>query len=173
MNTEHKWKTLTKPTREVANKLNTGRVNFQLSQSKGNFNECANLRFRAQFGRESWIVCLPAGQLSFLLRTGLDALPFLLNLRHWKIQIDAKFELCDKPIIQHILNGCPMPLTQSCCIWRHDSALKEDNSFMRILTLSINWIFWSPRVDNLQKPSVYHPIRSDDNFSKTWHGKQM
>ena len=58
---------------------------------------------------------LPAGQLSFLLRAGSDTLPTPLNLKRWRIRVDAKCTLCGalSPTVLHILNGCPIALNQS------------------------------------------------------------
>ena len=69
---------------------------------------------------------MPAGQLSFLLRAGSDTLPTPLNLKRWRIRPNAKCPLCDNPwpTVQHILNGCPVSLSQGRYTWRHDSALK-------------------------------------------------
>ena len=68
---------------------------------------------------------MPAGQLSFLLRAGSDTLPTPLNLRRWRLRPDAKCLLCDNPCtVQHILNGCPVSLSQGRYTWRHDKALE-------------------------------------------------
>ena len=55
---------------------------------------------------------LPAKQLSFILRVGSDTLPTLLNLRRWKLRVDAKCTLCGSPspTVLHILNGCTVAL---------------------------------------------------------------
>ena len=57
----------------------------------------------------------PAGQLSFLLRAGSDTLPTPLNLKRWRIRVDANCTLCGalSPTVLHILNGCPIALNQS------------------------------------------------------------
>ena len=44
---------------------------------------------------------LPVGQLSFLLRAGADCLPTPLNLRRWKLRVDAICDLCGSPAITH------------------------------------------------------------------------
>ena len=69
---------------------------------------------------------MPAGQLSFLLRAGSDTLPTPLNLRRWRLRPGTKCPLCGNlwPTVQHILNGCPVSLSQERYTWRHDSALK-------------------------------------------------
>ena len=70
---------------------------------------------------------LPTGQLSFLLRAGSDTLPTPMNLKRWKIKCDEKCPLCDSPwcTTHHILNGCPVALSQGRYTWRHDCALKK------------------------------------------------
>ena len=77
---------------------------------------------------------LPAGQLSFLLRAGSDTLPTPLNLRRWRFRSDAKCPLCANPwpTTQHILNGCPVSLSQGRYTWRHDNALKKLASGLRM-----------------------------------------
>ena len=76
---------------------------------------------------------LPAGQLSFLLRAGSDTLPTPLNLKRWRIRVDAKCTLYGalSPTVLHILNGCPIALNQSRYTWRHDSVLKKFDAFVR------------------------------------------
>ena len=68
---------------------------------------------------------LPVGQLSFLLRAGADCLPTPLNLRRWKLRVDAACDLCGSPspTVHHILSGCPTALDQGRLTWRHDSVL--------------------------------------------------
>ena len=69
---------------------------------------------------------LPAGQLNFLFRAGLDCLPIPLNLHKWWIQTDPKCPLRSwpKPTSMHILNGCATALNQGRYTWRHDSVLQ-------------------------------------------------
>ena len=76
---------------------------------------------------------LPAGQLSFLLRAGSDTLPTPLNLKRWRIRVDANCTLCGalSPTVLHILNVCPIALNQSRYTWRHDSVLKKFDAFVR------------------------------------------
>ena len=76
---------------------------------------------------------LPAGQLSFLLRAGSDTLPTPLNLKRWRIRVDAKCTLCGalSPTVLHILNGCPIAFNQSRYTWRHDSVLRKFDAFVR------------------------------------------
>ena len=52
---------------------------------------------------------LPAGQLSFILRAGMDCLPTLHNLRCWRCRMDSTCLLCgsSQATTLHILNGCP------------------------------------------------------------------
>jgi len=68
---------------------------------------------------------LPAGQMSFMIRAGIDCLPTPVNLCRWKIQSDPSFPLCHtRPCtVHHILNCCPTALNQECYTWRHDSIL--------------------------------------------------
>ena len=70
---------------------------------------------------------LPAGQLSFLLRAGVDCLPSPVNLQRWRIQTDPKYPLCySKPCTtNHILNYCTAALSQGRYTWRHDSILSH------------------------------------------------
>ena len=65
------------------------------------------------------------GQLSFLLRAASDTLPTAVNLRRWSIQCDAKCLLCDctRPTTAHVLNGCPVALTQQRYTYRHYQVL--------------------------------------------------
>ena len=68
---------------------------------------------------------LQAGQLSFLLRAGTDALPTPLNLTHWKLKTDPSCPLCGhkQSTIHHILSNSPEALHQGRYTWRHDRAL--------------------------------------------------
>ena len=70
---------------------------------------------------------LPAGQLSFLIRAGIDVLPSPANLQRWRIQPDSTCSLCNsRPCtVSHILNGCPTALNQGRYTWRHDSVLSH------------------------------------------------
>ena len=70
---------------------------------------------------------LPAGQLSFLIRAGIDVLPSPANLQRWNIQPDSTCSLCNsRPCtVSHILNGCPTALNQGRYTWRHDSVLSH------------------------------------------------
>ena len=68
--------------------------------------------------------CHP-GQFSFILRAASDTLPTAVNLKRWRIQCSAKCSLCDctRPTTAHILNGCPIALSQGRFTFRHDQVL--------------------------------------------------
>ena len=68
---------------------------------------------------------LPAGQMSFLIRAGIDCLPSPVNLCRWKIQCDPSCPLCrTRPCtVRHILSSCPTAVNQERYTWRHDSIL--------------------------------------------------
>ena len=68
---------------------------------------------------------LPAGQLPFQLRAASDILPTPLNLKRWRFRVDGSCPLCSSPspTTLHILNGCPLALSQGRYTWRHDSVL--------------------------------------------------
>ena len=68
---------------------------------------------------------LPAGQLSFTSRAGMDCLPAPLNLRCWGCYMDLTCLLCgcSQPATLHILNGCPEALNQGHFSCLHDSVL--------------------------------------------------
>ena len=71
------------------------------------------------------ITSLPAGQLSFLIRAGIDCLPTPATLSRWKYQCDTSCRLCHSSscTTHHILNCCPVSLNQGRYTWRHDSIL--------------------------------------------------
>ena len=73
---------------------------------------------------------LPSGQLSFILRAGMDCLP---NLKRWKYRSDPSCPLCgsSQATSLHILNGCPTALNQGRYTWRHDSVLKSIASVIK------------------------------------------
>ena len=58
-----------------------------------------------------------------------------LNLRRWRLRVDAKCALCDHfaPTTFHILNGCPVALEQDRYTWRHDSILQKKFLIVRDL----------------------------------------
>ena len=78
---------------------------------------------------------LPAGQLSFLLRAASNTLPTPLNLKHWRFRVDGSCPLCTSPspTTLHILNGCPLALSQGRYTWRHDSVLVKLLSTIKML----------------------------------------
>ena len=76
---------------------------------------------------------LPSGQLSFMIRAASDTLPTPLNLIRWRYRTDPKCPLCRYrfPTTKHILNACPVALSQDRYTWRHDSILKKLLVFLR------------------------------------------
>ena len=70
---------------------------------------------------------LPAGQLSFIIRAGVDTLPTPANLHRWKIQSDPSCTNCgNRPCtVNHVLNHCSTALNQGRYTWRHDSVLSH------------------------------------------------
>ena len=73
------------------------------------------------------------GQLSFKIRAPLDTLPTPLNLVRWRYRTDPKCPLCRYrfPTTKHILNACPIALSQDRYTWRHDSILRKLLVFLR------------------------------------------
>ena len=69
---------------------------------------------------------LPAGLMSFLMRTGTDTLPTPLNPRQWRLRMDPSCPLCgyNQPTIHHILSNCPKALQQRRYTWWHDYTLQ-------------------------------------------------
>ena len=76
---------------------------------------------------------LPAGQLSFIIRAGIDCLPTPMTLYRWRYRTDSSCNLCKSPYctVNHILNGCPTSLSQGRYTWRHDSVLRNLFQFLR------------------------------------------
>ena len=76
---------------------------------------------------------LPAGQMSFMIRAGIDCLPTPVNLCRWKIQTDPSCPLChSRPCtVHHILNCCPTALNQERYTWRHDSILAHLSKILK------------------------------------------
>ena len=76
---------------------------------------------------------LPSRQLSFLLRAASDTLPTPLNLVRWRYRVDPTCSLCGShtSTTKHILNACPVALSQGRYSWRHDSILKKILFFLR------------------------------------------
>ena len=66
------------------------------------------------------VTSLPAGQL---ICAGIDCLP---TLSRWRFQCNKSCLLCHRPLctVHHILNCCPVGLSQGRYTWRHDSILK-------------------------------------------------
>ena len=77
---------------------------------------------------------LPAGQMSFLIRAGIDCLPSPVNLCRWKIQCDPSCPLCrTRPCtVRHILSCCPTALNQERYTWRHDSILAHLTQLLKL-----------------------------------------
>ena len=74
----------------------------------------------------NWLVTsLLVGQLSFILRGGMNCHPTPLNLRHWRYHTDPSCTLCSSshPTSLHILNGCPEAQNQGHYTWCYDSVL--------------------------------------------------
>ena len=77
---------------------------------------------------------LPAGQMSFLIRAGVDCLPSPVNLCRWKIQCDPSCPLCrTQPCtVRHVLSCCPTALNQELYTWRHDSILAHLTQLLKL-----------------------------------------
>ena len=60
------------------------------------------------------LTSLPFGQLSFIVRAGIDCLPTPMTLSRWKYRVDPSCGLCGalQCTMSHILNGCPTSLQQ-------------------------------------------------------------
>ena len=72
----------------------------------------------------SIIYDLPKGVLSFAVRSSIDFLPTLSNLKTWGKRSNARCPLCkNKETLHHILNNCSEALKQGRYTWRHDSIL--------------------------------------------------
>ena len=76
---------------------------------------------------------LPAGQLSFILKAASDTLPTPINLARWRYKTDSSCNLCHSPTptTLHILNACPVSLSQGRYTWRHDSVLNKIILFLQ------------------------------------------
>ena len=76
---------------------------------------------------------LPAGQMSCMIRAGIDCLPTPVNLYRWRMQPDPSCPLCSsRPCtVNHILNHCPTALTQDRYTWHHDSILAHIVDILR------------------------------------------
>ena len=79
------------------------------------------------------LTSLPAGQLSFLLRAGIDCLPTPVTLSRWHYQCNTSCKLCHSHscTVHHVLNCCPASLNQGRYTWRHDSVLKHLSSILK------------------------------------------
>uniref|UniRef100_A0A1X7UX59 Reverse transcriptase domain-containing protein n=1 Tax=Amphimedon queenslandica TaxID=400682 RepID=A0A1X7UX59_AMPQE len=79
------------------------------------------------------ITALPAGQLSFIIRAGIDCLPTPMTLCRWKYRTDSSCGLCNAPqcTVNHILSCCPTSLLQGRYTWRHDTVLKRLYNLLR------------------------------------------
>ena len=65
------------------------------------------------------------GHLSFILRAASDTLPTSVNLQQWHIHYDVKCSLCSNtcPTTAHVLEGCPVALSQGHFTYKHDQVL--------------------------------------------------
>ena len=73
------------------------------------------------------IICdLPRGVLSFAVRSSIDFLPTLSNLKCCGKRTNASCPLCkNNETLCHVLNNCSVSLNQSRYTWRHDSILRH------------------------------------------------
>ena len=72
----------------------------------------------------SIIYDLPKGVLSFAVRSSIDFLPTLSNLKCWGKRSNARCPLCkSNESLSHALNNCSVSLNQGRYTWRHDSIL--------------------------------------------------
>ena len=70
---------------------------------------------------------LPRNILAFSMRLATDSLPSPSNLKRWGKRVLATCPLCSCPqgTLAHIINFCPVSLTQGRMTWRHDSVLNH------------------------------------------------
>ena len=74
----------------------------------------------------SIIYNLPRGVLSFAVRSSIDFLPTLSNLKCWGKRTNAHCQLCkNNESLCHVLNNCSVSLNQGRYTWRHDSILRH------------------------------------------------
>ena len=74
----------------------------------------------------SIIYDLPRGVLSFAVRSSIDFLPTLSNLKCWGKRTNARCPLCkNNETLCHVLNNCSVSLNQGRYTWRHDSILRH------------------------------------------------
>ena len=72
----------------------------------------------------SLIFDLPRGVLSFAVRSSIDFLPCLSNLKNWGKRVNAKCKMCGNvETLNHVLNSCRISLEQGRLTWRHNSIL--------------------------------------------------
>ena len=82
---------------------------------------------------------MPKGLLSFALRASIDCLPTPENLSLWGKQTNDKCKLCGgRGSLMHILNSCPVALTQGRFTYRHNSVLSYMDKSLRSLAESNN-----------------------------------
>ena len=76
---------------------------------------------------QSIIRGLPRNILAFSMRLATDSLPSPSNLKRWGKRVLATCPLCSWPqgTLAHIINFCPVSLTQGRMTWRHDSVLNH------------------------------------------------
>lgn len=74
----------------------------------------------------SLIFDLPRGVLSFAVRSSIDFLPCLSNLRNWGKRVNDKCKMCGNiETLNHVLNSCQSSLNQGRFTWRHNSILSH------------------------------------------------
>ena len=75
---------------------------------------------------QSIIHNIPRGVLSFALNSTTNTLPTPDNLRRWGKRMVSVCPLCSNHgTLEHILNFCPVSLTQGRFTWRHNSVLNH------------------------------------------------
>ena len=68
----------------------------------------------------------PRGVVSFAVRSSIDFLPTLSNLKCWGKKTNARCPLCkNNETLCHVLNNCSVSLNQGWYTWRHDSILRH------------------------------------------------
>jgi hypothetical protein len=70
---------------------------------------------------------LPRNILAFSMRLATDSLPSPSTLKRWGKRVLATCPLCSCPqgTLAHIINFCPVSLTQGRMTWRHESVLNH------------------------------------------------
>ena len=75
---------------------------------------------------QSVIKNVPRGIMSFALNSVTNTLPSPDNLKRWGKRVVSKCPLCQNTgTLEHILNFCPVALTQKRYNYRHDSVLNH------------------------------------------------